>query len=96
MHETINRYRLHQQLMAHWKSLFPEMIYTVNFEQLVENPEAEIKSVLESCELPYEESCIDHVKDAINRNRFPTPENAIDTWKPFESYLKPIFDRHIE
>ncbi|OOZ41699.1 hypothetical protein BOW52_04360 [Solemya elarraichensis gill symbiont] len=89
--DILEKYDLHHKLLAHWKTLFPDMFYTVDFEMLVHNPKSEVTKVLENCGLTYESSCEAYIADALANNRFPTPENAIDTWMQYVNYLKPFF-----
>jgi tetratricopeptide (TPR) repeat protein len=51
-------YRLYQELMLHWKRVVPaNRLLEVEYEQLVNQPEEEIKKVLQFCGLGFEEKC---------------------------------------
>ncbi|WP_346839035.1 sulfotransferase [Microbulbifer sp. SAOS-129_SWC] len=47
------------RLMEHWRSLFPESIYPLSYEQLVDSPESEVRVLLDFLELDWEPACLD-------------------------------------
>ncbi|MCH2161214.1 MAG: sulfotransferase [Phycisphaerales bacterium] len=47
-----------QRLMAHWKKELDIPILEVRYEQLVENPESEIRRILEFLGLPWDDACL--------------------------------------
>jgi hypothetical protein len=48
--------------MAHWHQLFPGRILDVHYEGLLANQEEETRNILEYCELPFEEACLNFHK----------------------------------
>ncbi len=48
------------EMMAHWKTLLPGFIHEVSYEGLVENPEAEMKKIIDFVGLPWDARCLDH------------------------------------
>ncbi|WP_020412014.1 tetratricopeptide repeat-containing sulfotransferase family protein [Microbulbifer variabilis] len=52
-------YSEHIDLMDHWKNLFPNDIYEINYENLVTNSEITTRELLRFLELPWESSCLD-------------------------------------
>lgn len=81
------KYDSHHKIMSHWKKIFPDSIHTVNFEDLLCDPEMEIKRILEFCDLPYENEYMEY----MNSNYSSMPEKAIGVWKHYEKHLKPYF-----
>jgi tetratricopeptide (TPR) repeat protein len=52
-------YRLHLDLLRHWQSVLPVTnLKTVRYEELVANPEAELRTAIEFLGLPWEEACL--------------------------------------
>tara|TARA_B100001173_G_scaffold254389_1_gene225964 strand:- start:135 stop:506 length:372 start_codon:yes stop_codon:yes gene_type:complete len=51
-------YRLYEGLMKHWSKLYPERIYEVSYENLVNNIENETKGLLKYCGLNFEKNCL--------------------------------------
>jgi tetratricopeptide (TPR) repeat protein len=48
-------YRQYERLMEHWSKSFPDRILDVRYERLVEQPEEQLRAVVEFCGLPYEQ-----------------------------------------
>jgi hypothetical protein len=46
------------RVMEHWKRLFPDAIHTLEYERLVADPEAEIRSLLAFCGIPWTERAL--------------------------------------
>ncbi|OWY17021.1 hypothetical protein B6V73_09230 [Thioclava sp. JM3] len=89
---------LHQDLMAHWKSLFAETIYDLNYERLVENPETEIRALLDYLELPFDEACLrpqDNKRIARTASRDqvvkPIYKGSSQAWEKYAPYLEAAF-----
>lgn len=92
-------YRDYVELMAHWQHVYPGAIHTVVHEQLVDDPEAEIKALFEYLELPLEPQCLQshkaerRVKTASSEQvRQPINAKGIGQWRKFEAQLKPLQD----
>jgi len=92
-------YRDYVELMAHWQRVYPGAIHTVVHEQLVDDPEAEIKALFEYLELPLEPQCLQshkaerRVKTASSEQvRQPINAKGIGQWRKFEEQLKPLQD----
>ena len=52
-------YRLYRRTMAHWQELPGQTVHEVNYESLVSNPESQIRLLLDACNLPWDERCLD-------------------------------------
>jgi tetratricopeptide (TPR) repeat protein len=51
-------YRQYQVLMTHWKSVFGDQVFEVNYDTLVADPEPVVRELLEFCELEWDENCL--------------------------------------
>ena len=51
-------YRLYEDLMNHWNKIFPELIYEISYENLVNDIEQETKAMLKYCGLNFEKNCL--------------------------------------
>jgi hypothetical protein len=85
------------RLMAHFDAVEPGSIYRVIHEQLLENPEGEIRSLLEFLRLPFEETCLNFhqnkraVRTASSEQvRRPINRDGVDQWKPYAAHLEPL------
>lgn len=95
--ELTERYCNYVDLMSYWKTLFPDKILDVHYEELVENIEHETKRILEFIEIPWSESCLKFynnkkaVKTAsVNQVRKPIYKNSVYRWKRYGSAIKPL------
>ena len=87
-------YKDYVRLMDYWKKLFPEEIFTINYEQVIENPNDRIRDLLEFCNVKFEDSCINFhkskrpVKTASSEQvRQPMYKTGLDYWKNYSNYL---------
>src|SRR5262249_37075355 len=51
-------YRCYLELMDHWDRVLPGKVLHVQYEELVRDPEAGIRRLLEHCGLPFESACL--------------------------------------
>jgi tetratricopeptide (TPR) repeat protein len=73
-------YRDYVALMAHFDSVLPGKVHRVIYERLVENPDGEIKRLLDFVGLEPDERCV----------RFYENERAVQTWSA-EQVRMPLF-----
>ena len=50
----------YRRIMAHWERTLPVPIHTVKYEDLVSNPEPEIRALLAHCGIPFDDACLQH------------------------------------
>lgn len=84
-------------LMAHFEEVLPGRVHRVIYERLIEDPEAQIRALLDHCGLPFEEACLSpHENDRAVRTasseqvRRPIFKDAVEHWQKFESHLGPL------
>lgn len=87
----------HDFIMAHWHRLFPDRIYTLDYQKLVADPVAEIPKLIEYCGLPWEEQCMkfyankSQVKTAsIRQVRKQMYTSSSEKWRRYAAYLGPL------
>jgi hypothetical protein len=92
--EIADYYLQYAQMMDHWDAVLPGKILRVRYENVVENLEREVRRILDFCELPFEEACIDYHKNLRPVNtvsseqvRQPIYDSAVSFWKNYESHL---------
>ena len=92
-----NYYADYLRLMAHWRSILPNGILTVQYEDVVDDLEAEVDSLLAHCGLRFEESCIRYyeqdraVRTASSEQvRQPVYRDALEQWKNYQNHLQPL------
>ncbi len=109
--EDLGRYyRDYVVLMAHFDAVLPGRIHRVIYERMVEDTEAEVRSLLDYCGLPFEESCLRFFENArpvrtasSEQVRRPIYREGVDHWRhyapwlaPLETALGPIAERYPE
>jgi tetratricopeptide (TPR) repeat protein len=84
-------------MMEHYARELPGRIYLVQYERLVDDPEHEIRRMLDYCELPFEENCLRfwQTERAIStpsaeQVRRPIYHDAMEQWRNFEPWLGPL------
>jgi len=94
----IGRYYLdYADLMTHFDAVLPGTIHRVFYESLVEEPEREIRRLLEFCGLPFEEDCLRFhdntraVRTASSEQvRLPIFTGSVEHWRCYEPWLEPL------
>lgn len=90
-------YTLYEDIMKHWHSVAPTgAIYDVHYEDLVQNPEGNIKALVEHCGMEWQNACLEFHKTkrsvvAVNALQVKKPvyTDALAYWKNFEPYMAP-------
>ena len=90
-------YHDYVELMTHFDAALPGRIHRVIYERLVEDPEAEIRRLLDYCGLPFEDACLRFhenerpVRTASSEQvRQPIFREGVDHWRHFEPWLGPL------
>ncbi len=94
---TTKYYVLFSKLVELWKSKFPKNFYVVNYQNLVKNSEKEAKTLVNFCELEWEDSCLETNANtspvataSAVQVRKPIHSKSIDNWKKYDAYLGSI------
>ncbi len=92
-------YRQYQRLMAHWRAVLPNPIFEFVYEDVVNEPEAWTRRLIEFCGLDWEESCLAfHETErpvntaSWNQVRRPIYKDSIGRWRRYEAQLAPLRD----
>ena len=90
-------YRDYVRLMAHFDTVSPGSVHRIVHEQLLADPEAEIRALLDFLGLPFDEACLKFhetkrpVRTAsAEQVRRPIDRGGADSWKRFETWLDPL------
>ena len=82
------------RLMEHWRSYLSIELLEMDYELLVNDPELQVRKLLEYCGLSWDENCLHFnkldrkVKTAsFDQVRQPIYTKSIDRWKNYEKYL---------
>lgn len=92
--ELANYYQHYQQLMAHWDALYGDSLYTLDYNDLVTDPEATVRKLLDYCGLEFEPACLafhanpTSVKTASQEQvRQPLYTSGVGSSQAFADYL---------
>lgn len=92
-------YSDYAELLNHFDEIMPGRIYKVVHEQLVGDPETEVRNLLDHLGLDFDERCLRFyeskrtVKTASSEQvRRPMNREGFDQWKPFAEWLQPLRD----
>jgi tetratricopeptide (TPR) repeat protein len=96
--EDITRYyRMYVDLMAHWDRALPAKILRVQHEDVVEDLEANVRRILEFCDLDFEPACVNFHKTerrihtaSSEQVRQPINREGLDQWRNYEPWLGPL------
>ena len=87
-------YKDYLRLMDFWNELLPREIFTINYEDIINNPNKKIRELLNFCNVEFENSCLDFhkskrpVKTASSEQvRQPMYKTGLDYWKNYRNNL---------
>jgi len=98
--EDLGRYyQGYQKLMLHWESVLGQRLHTVVYEKLLENPESEIRALLDHCTLAFEENCLQFyntdrpiLTPSASQVRKPLSSKSVGRWRVYEQFLAPLIN----
>jgi Flp pilus assembly protein TadD len=90
-------YREYVALMAHFDRVLPGRIHRVVYEEMIADPEREVRRLLNYLSLPFEQSCLRFYETersvrspSSEQVRRPISGEAVDHWRNFEPWLGPL------
>ncbi|MCC6918858.1 MAG: sulfotransferase [Alphaproteobacteria bacterium] len=85
------------RLMAHYDAVLPGRVHRVIYEEMVADPEREVRRLLEYCGLPFEEGCLRFYENdravrtaSSEQVRRPIFTEGLEQWKNYEPWLDPL------
>lgn len=90
-------YIAYDQLMAHWHQVMPNVVYTIAYEDVVNDTEHEAKRLVQHCDLRWEPQCLEFYKSSqasttasAAQIRQPVYSSSVDKWRHYERQLQPL------
>lgn len=87
------------RLMAHFDLVLPGRVQRVLHERLIDEPELEIRALLEALGLPFDPACLRFhenkraVRTASSEQvRRPINREGVDQWRAYEAHLGPLIE----
>jgi hypothetical protein len=95
-------------IMDHWDKVLPGKILRVQYEDVVNDTETQVRRILDYCGLPFEQACLEFYKTerairtaSSEQVRQPIYKGGLDMWRNYEPHLDnlkaalaPILDRY--
>lgn len=96
--EELGRYyNLYRDLMRHWESVLPGYIYSVQYEDMVSDQEAQTRALLSHLGLPWDDACLEFHKTrrtvstaSVTQVRRPIYKDSVRLWKRYGDHLAPL------
>ena len=93
--EDIARYyRTYLELMRHWDAVLPGCVLRVHYEDVVDGLEANVRRLLDFCELEFEPACVEFHRTersvrtaSAEQVRQPIYREGLEQWRHFEPWL---------
>ena len=97
MFELGEFYLQYDQLMTHWDDVLPGKVLRVQYEDVVQDLETQVKRILDYCGLPFEKACVNFhetkrsVRTASSEQvRQPIYNKSMNTWQRFDAHIGPL------
>ncbi|MCI2398299.1 tetratricopeptide repeat-containing sulfotransferase family protein [Aliiroseovarius subalbicans] len=92
-------YRNFLRMLDFWREIAPDRMYEIQYEELVANPEAETRKLLEFCDLEWEDDCLNFHQNkrqvntlSVYQVRQPMYKSSVAAWRRYEEHLGPLLD----
>jgi tetratricopeptide (TPR) repeat protein len=92
-------YLQYQRLMDHWHDLMPGVVLDVQYEDVVGDLEGQVRRILDYCDLPFEQACLDFhqteraVKTASSEQvRQPIYSSSLNLWENYRPHLSELIE----
>jgi tetratricopeptide (TPR) repeat protein len=90
-------YRNYVEVMEYWRSTLQVPMLEVDYEQLVQDPEPNVRAILDYCELEWESECLNFHKSkraistaSYQQVRKPIYTRSAGRWRNYEKHLGPL------
>jgi len=94
LNECAEYYLEYVRLMDHWDEVLPGRVLTVQYEDVIDDVEGQVRRLLDFCELPWEDACLKFYETSrpvstasMEQVRAPIYSDAVGYWKNYESHL---------
>lgn len=90
-------YRGYAELMEHWHNVLPNRMLDVQYEEVVEDTEGQLRQILEHIKLPFDEKCLEFHKNqrfvftsSAGQVNQPIYKSAMNKWAKYDKFLAPL------
>ena len=92
-----NYYTDYIRAMNHWHNVYGKDIYTVHYDNVINETEETIRELIDYCELPFEKECLEFYNSSrpvktpsAEQVRQPIYKSGLNYWKNYEKHLLPL------
>ena len=96
--DLLNYCSNYSQLMKFWHNKIPNYIFDLNYESLITNTKEEVIKLLDFCDLPWENKCLEfyNTRRAIKtvssaQARQPIYKSSVNSYQNYNKYLAEYF-----
>ena len=97
----IEMYKNYEDIMNHWKKVLPNKIHIIEYKNLIENTEKEIREILDFCELEFNENCLNYERNerivltaSSSQVRDKLNKKSLGRWKNYKEDLNSFLREH--
>jgi len=98
--ELAEFYYQYRKIMHYWYSLFPNEIFSCDYDHLVNDQETVTRKILNYCDLTFEPEVLRFYKNkrtvktaSVAQVRNPIYKSSISGWRKYEKHLSPMLNR---
>jgi len=91
---------LHEQLMAHWRSVLPTRIHELRYEDMITDPEAASRALVDYCGLEWDPRCLDFTRTERTvktpsrwQVRQPIYDRSVGRWRNYAAHMAALSAR---
>ena len=92
-----NYYTDYIRAMNHWHNIYGKDIYTIHYDNVINETEETIRELIDYCELPFEKECLEFYNSSrpvktpsAEQVRQPIYKSGLNYWKNYEKHLLPL------
>ena len=92
-----NYYTDYIRAMNHWHNVYGKDIFTVHYDNVINETEETIRELIDYCELPFEMECLEFYNSSrpvktpsAEQVRQPIYKSGLNYWKNYEKHLLPL------
>jgi len=96
--ELTEFYSLYLDLMKFWNKKYPNTIHNIKYEELVHNPDKEIKKIIKNLDIEWDKNCLKFYENknaiktlSVNQARKKIYLSSVSLYKNFKPFLKEFF-----
>ena len=96
--ELTEYYSLYLDLMNFWETKYPDTIINIKYEDLVHSPDGEIKKLIDSLNIEWDENCLKFYQNknaiktlSVNQARRKIYSTSLNLYENYKPFLKKFF-----